>query len=674
MNRTPWALAALCLSGCLGSPAERTCADFPRDTPECADYWGDADGGTPDGVVPDDGIPPPDDGIPPPDDGITLDDGTPPVDDGIPPVDDGIPPPDDGIPPPDDGLPPPDDGVPPPDDGVPPDMGARECEPGATQTCGSDVGACRFGVQVCDEDGSFDVPCQGGVAPADVEACDGVDDDCDGMTDEGCDCVDGEREACGSDVGACVAGERACMGGVFGACVGRVEPSVEVCNSVDDDCNGIDDDVPGLGIACQVGIGECRRDGTLVCRAASEGEPVCSAIAGAARPEQCNGRDEDCDGTSDEGLQPQVQPTDLGPSEDARPAIAVNGEFFGAVWISEGSTPWFALLSGRQFEIDPYAIERYDSGDVDVEGVALEGTGGNGFVLGVGYGDVGGTGVEITRIDQAGGFGATTWFSNADAADDITLAWNGTGVGAAWSQDTRDAAGNHAIAFAHLANFPNRANEILLPNNRTHHSAPALAWSGDRYGLAYVQSERPGAAGTLEFRLVNIDGSVRNAVTISRTVGAAAPVMRWLAVNRRFVVAWTEPEGRNVAVRAVFLDAEGAIVEGPIVFTGSAAASPALMPIEPGAGRAAEEIMVAWVDAGLNNQRVMRLGRLLRGRDAWQTAPLVYSLFFPRAAFPHLVGAWSIDSGTDLLVVDFDGRTRTARSITGNFGCAISPR
>ncbi|RME22782.1 MAG: hypothetical protein D6806_12385, partial [Deltaproteobacteria bacterium] len=64
------------------------------------------------------------------------------------------------------------------------------CTPGSTAACydgpggTAGIGICHAGISVCGPDKEFG-PCQGQQLPADSETCNGLDDDCDGETDEG---------------------------------------------------------------------------------------------------------------------------------------------------------------------------------------------------------------------------------------------------------------------------------------------------------------------------------------------------------------------------------------------------------------------------------------------------------------------------------------------------------
>jgi hypothetical protein len=168
-----------------------------------------------------------------------------------------------------------------------------------TITCG--LGACLRTVPSCL--GGIPQVCQPGSPSSEV--CDGVDNDCDGQTDEGCSasCTPGEVRACGSSVGACQPGGQVCLaGGVFGPCVGGIGPAPERCDGKDNDCNHATDEIfPTLHFSCTAGTGACLTVGTIVC-AASQTGAVCSASPNlaAARPESCNGLDDDCDGAVDE--------------------------------------------------------------------------------------------------------------------------------------------------------------------------------------------------------------------------------------------------------------------------------------------------------------------------------------------------------------------------------------
>jgi putative metal-binding protein len=166
-------------------------------------------------------------------------------------------------------------------------------------TCG--LGICQVTVEEC-VDGE-PVACIPG-DPAPAETCDGTDDDCDGDVDEGCNCINNTTQACytGSmatqNVGECHDGTQTCAGGQWGPCVGDQTPQTEVCDGLDNDCEGnVDNGNPGGGGSCNTGnLGICAA-GSFQCLS---GQVTCVQDLQPSA-ETCNGLDDDCNGTVDQG-------------------------------------------------------------------------------------------------------------------------------------------------------------------------------------------------------------------------------------------------------------------------------------------------------------------------------------------------------------------------------------
>jgi Notch-like protein len=182
------------------------------------------------------------------------------------------------------------------------DGGADEGDPGGGLTCSTGVpGPCADGVTQCSNGG---IVCNQTTFPA-TEICDGgLDNDCDGSTDEGCSCTNGQTQSCYNGasgtqgVGLCVAGTQTCSGGSWGSCVGETTPVTDVCDGLDNDCDGTaDQGNPGGNVACTTGQSGICSAGTTQC---SGGSIVCNAN-NTATSETCDGLDNDCDGTVDDG-------------------------------------------------------------------------------------------------------------------------------------------------------------------------------------------------------------------------------------------------------------------------------------------------------------------------------------------------------------------------------------
>ncbi|TNE50366.1 MAG: hypothetical protein EP343_08555 [Deltaproteobacteria bacterium] len=257
-----------------------------------------------------------------------------------------------------------------------------ECKPGDIQGCApSDIQVCVKGTQQCKSSGEWapcegweackncpSVPCavgeiqcksQNTVTPGKYVVCEkdqdgcpvwstqektctGANEVCDNgaCVDKSCPpqectagatrCADKDNiQTCGKDSTGCLVWQpkQPCPSGA--TCSDKTqtctscEPKEEVCNQKDDNCDGKPDETfTDLGQACEVGKGLCKASGTKIC--SNDGKTtVCSASAGTPAKEICNGKDDDCDGTVDNGnLCPNNQPCNNGICGTPEPGCA----------------------------------------------------------------------------------------------------------------------------------------------------------------------------------------------------------------------------------------------------------------------------------------------------------------------------------------------------------------
>jgi hypothetical protein len=160
----------------------------------------------------------------------------------------------------------------------------------------NEAGTC-IGSETCD-------PAQGWIGcnaetPA-PETCNGLDDNCNTLTDEDFPEV---GAVCFSGLGVCrAAGKMACTpDGTGVVCDAKAGiPAGETCDGTDDDCDGAtDENWPDKGTICTSGTGACQRVGTYACRPDKSGLE-CDATPGNAEAESCDYLDNDCDGKTDE--------------------------------------------------------------------------------------------------------------------------------------------------------------------------------------------------------------------------------------------------------------------------------------------------------------------------------------------------------------------------------------
>lgn len=175
------------------------------------------------------------------------------------------------------------------------DIGGGNYLSNITMACGSLIPGNTYYIQAGgyqSTSGTFSIR-----VTAPVEVCNLIDDDCDGLIDEGFD-VDGDGiTSCGGD----------CNDSDANIYLG----AVEVCNTVDDDCDGsIDEGVTSVYYRdldndgygnISVTINACTQPAGYVTNSTDCNDNNNAIHPGAT--ETCNGTDDDCDGSVDEGLQ-----------------------------------------------------------------------------------------------------------------------------------------------------------------------------------------------------------------------------------------------------------------------------------------------------------------------------------------------------------------------------------
>lgn len=405
----------------------------------------------------------------------------------------------------------------------------EDCDPpgGDPSDCATSCGS--TGSRICGEGCAW-----GECAPPD-ETCNGLDEDCTEGPDNGFPCVQGLATACTTECGS--EGTGTCGADCALPDPGDCAPPDEACNGLDDDCDGDPDEVFECvlgteGVPCVNPVGVA---GTMDCDPACLWSPCCGA-------EDCgNGYDDNCDGAVDEPgrMGSQIRVTN-DPALSARVSPVWTGSEIALAWhdTRDGATEIYLARTSALGEKIGSDVRITDSAGAASQ-PSLRWTGSE---LAAVWSDTrdGNAEIYFARISAAGDrIGDEVRITDDPGASTAaTIQWTGSQFAVLWTDD-RPGPPNSEIYLALISSSGEKVGDDLrLTDAPDLSEMPSLTWTGSRFGAAW-KDMRDGDY-EIYFALLS-DAGVKEVgdVRITSAVGGSgSPSIHW--IGARFALAWCD--------------------------------------------------------------------------------------------------------------------------------------
>lgn len=288
------------------------------------------------------------------------------------------------------------------------------------------------------------------------------------------------------------------------------------------------------------------------------------------------------------------------PAIATSPAAVWTGQGYGVTWVDSRDGDrrvYFALLDRDGARLGPDVKISTLPGGASDPSIAWTGT-----LFSIAYERAGH--IYLSQVNAAGvltGFEHQLTFS-ADSSSAPSIAWNGNEFAVAWGENL--AGPNLEIFFIRVSVNGNPVgNPVRITNAVRTQYQPSLVWAGFEYGLAWydlrhADATAPDNAEIYFARLDTVGNRLGDEVRVTNDAAfSSEPSLAWS--GERYGIAWTEQRDGNTEIYFTALDSFGVTRTGDIRLTADPATS-----LRPSAVSTGGEFGVSWYDLRDGNAEI----------------------------------------------------------------------